>query len=225
MGPNETPEQKETSRIEAFSDGVFAVAVTLLILTIGVPPLQQINQHTHALGPTNIPVYVRDQWPFFLAYAVSFLNILVMWANHHSIFKLVLRTDRILMLLNGILLMVITFFDYPTAVVAAALHENQYQRFAALFYTGTILLVTIVYNIFWRYIAGHRNLLDPHVDPGVIDRISREYRFGPLFYLAAFAVAYFSALAGIFLTLLLALYFTLTARFGPVHSPSPSHPT
>lgn len=219
VGPNETPEQKETSRIEAFSDGVFAVAVTLLILTIGVPPLSKPP------NLTNIPLYVQQQWPFFLAYAVSFLNILVMWANHHSIFKLVLRTDRILMLLNGILLMVITFFDYPTAVVAAALRENRYERFAALFYTGTILLVTIVYNIFWRYIAGHRNLLDPHVDPGVIDRISGEYRFGPLFYLAAFAVAYFSALAGIFLTLLLALYFTLTARVGPVHSPSPSHPT
>jgi uncharacterized membrane protein len=205
-----SPEQKETGRVEAFSDGVFAVAVTLLILTIQVPPFGSQS--------INIPEYVQSQWPFFLAYAVSFLSILVMWANHHGIFNLVVRTDRVLIILNGVLLMVITFFDYPTAIVAAALHEKAYQQFAAMFYTGTLVVLTIVYQLFWRYIATHPGLIDQHVDSSTIQRISREYRFGPLFYLIAFALAYINALAGIAATLVLAIYFGLTARIAPIHS-------
>src|SRR5215472_11531649 len=214
----ETPQEqelKETGRIEAFSDGVFAVAVTLLILTIRVPEGRDVN----------IPRAVLDQWPFFLAYLVSFLSILVMWANHHGIFNLVVRTDRVLIILNGILLMFITFFDYPTAIVAAALHENYYQRFAAMFYTGTLVVLTVVYQLFWRYIASHPGLIDQHVDPSTIQRISREYRFGPLFYLIAFALAYIYPLAGIGATLVLAIYFGLTARIAPIHSATSSNET
>jgi uncharacterized membrane protein len=203
-------ELKETGRIEAFSDGVFAVAVTLLILTIRVPPE----------GTKNIPLYVRDQWPFFLAYLISFLSILVMWANHHGIFNLVVRSDRVLLILNGILLMLITFFDYPTAVLAAAMQEGKYQQFAAMFYSGTLLVVTIVYNIFWRYIAGHPRLIDAHVNLGAVEKTSREYRFGPLYYAVALVASYFIPLAGVLITLLLAIYFGVTARIAPVHSSS-----
>jgi uncharacterized membrane protein len=212
MARETSPEQKETSRVEAFSDGVFAVAVTLLILTIQVPPS----------GTPNIPGFVVSQLPFFLAYAVSFLSILVMWANHHGIFNLVVRTDRVLILLNGVLLMLITFFDYPTAVVGAALHAHRDQQFAALFYTGTLVVLTVVYQLFWRYIAAHPQLIDRHVSQATIERISREYRFGPVFYLIAFGLAYISALAGIVATLLLAIYFGLTARIPPIHSSAAS---
>ena len=197
----EREEKKETGRIEAFSDGVFAVAVTLLILTIRVPQ-----------GNENIPTHVLNQYPFFLAYLISFLSILVMWANHHGIFNLVARTDRVLTILNGVLLMFITFFDYPTAVVGAALTQHSSQQFAAMFYTGTLLVVTIVYFIFWRYIAAHPRLLDRHVTPEMVEKITREYRFGPLFYLVAFAASCFNALAGILITLALAVYFGVTAR-------------
>src|SRR5579872_5987966 len=110
MAEERVASHKATGRIEAFSDGVFAVAVTLLILTIQVPPANQ----------TDIAGYVVHQWPFFLAYVVSFMSILVMWANHHGIFNLLVATDRVLVILNGVLLMLITFVNYPTAVIAAA---------------------------------------------------------------------------------------------------------
>ncbi len=143
-----------------------------------------------------------------------------MWANHHGIFNLVVRSDRVLTLLNGVLLMLITFVNYPTAIVATALSNGDpvQERFAAMFYTGTLVVVTIVYQLFWRYIAGHKQLLDRHVDPQVVQRITREYRFGPLFYIVTLGVAYVNALAGILLTLLLAIYFSLTGRVEPVHS-------
>jgi uncharacterized membrane protein len=208
MEPEITQEQKETGRTEAFSDGVFAVAVTLLILTIQVPPANQ----------PDIPQYVLHQWPFFLAYVVSFLSILVMWANHHGIFNLVVRVDRGLTIINGLLLMFITFFDYSTAIVAAAIREGRYEQFAASFYTGTLFALTIVFQIFWRYIAAHPGLIDQHVDSKVVQGITREYRFGPLFYLVALIAALLVPLAGIAVTLLLAIYFGLTARVSPVHS-------
>ena len=87
-----------------------------------------------------------------------------------------------------------------------------------MFYTGILVVLTIVYNLFWRYIATHPGLIDQHVDPSTIQRITREYRFGPLFYLIAFGLAYVNALAGILATLLLAIYFGLTARIPPIHS-------
>jgi uncharacterized membrane protein len=200
MDTETAQEQKETSRIEAFSDGVFAVAITLLILTIRVPT------------GGNIPLFVLHQWPFFLAYLVSFLSILVMWANHHGLFNLVARTDRGLIIVNGLLLMVITFFDYPTAVVGAALSERNYGQFAVMLYTGTLVVMAFAFHIFWGYISRHPQLLDRHVTPEMMQKISREYRFGPPLYVLAFVVSYFSAFAGLLITLALAIYFGVTAR-------------
>ena len=208
MTSERTAAHKETGRLEAFSDGVFAVAVTLLILTIQVPPASQAD----------ISSYVLHQWPFFLAYVVSFMSILVMWANHHGIFNLLVRTDRVLVILNGVLLMLITFVNYPTAIIAAAVRANHAQQFAALFYTGTLVVLTVVFNLLWRYIASHPALIDEHADPALVRKISAEYRFGPLFYIVAMGLAYVSAVAGLAATLLLAVYFGLTARVGPVHS-------
>jgi len=80
------------------------------------------------------------------------------------------------------------------------------------------VVLTVVFQAFWRYIAAHPNLLDEHVNPAAVRKITSEYRFGPLFYVAALVLAYFSAVAGLALTLLLAIYFGLTARTDPVHS-------
>lgn len=205
--PEDDEERKETGRIEAFSDGVFAIAITLLILTIPVPPIG-----------TAIRQYVLTQWPFFLAYVVSFLSILVMWANHHDLFTLIVRTDRRFLILNGILLMLITFLNYPTAVFAAALRANQSERFAAVFYVATLMLVTIVYDLVWIYASYKQRLLDKHCDPHVIERISREYRFGPLYYLIAFALAFWQPFVALGVTFALAVYFSIAARATSPHS-------
>jgi uncharacterized membrane protein len=195
---------KETGRLEAFSDGIFAIAITLLILTIPVPAENR-----------NIPAFILHQGPSFLAYVVSFMTILIMWANHHSIFNLVARADRLLLIINGILLMLITFLNYPTAIVAAALRDQHYTEFAALFYTGTLIAISIIYNICWRYIVYRRQLLDEQVDPQIIKKISNEYRFGPLYYAIAFIFSGINAYAGLIIALLLALYFGLTAQNNP----------
>ena len=99
----------QTSRVEAFSDGVFAIAITLLILSVG------IDRAPHG----DLGTYLVDLWPAYLAYAVSFLTIGIMWVNHHLLFDNFARVDRPMLLLNILLLMLIAFVPFPTHVLAA----------------------------------------------------------------------------------------------------------
>src|SRR5436309_14245655 len=117
----------ETNRVEAFSDGVFAIAITLLILTISVP------SHGEHLGHELI-----DLWPSYVAYAVSFLTIGIMWVNHHTLFRNFARVDRPLLLLNILLLMLIAFVPFPTRVAAEFVHSEGNRREAAFLYGLTM---------------------------------------------------------------------------------------
>jgi uncharacterized membrane protein len=202
--------EKETGRLEAFSDGVFAIAITLLILTIAPPH-----------GGDNIIAFVGEQWPFFGAYVVSFMTILVMWVNHHGIFNLVARADRPFLILNGVLLMLITFLNYPTAVVAESVIHNHSlgeQRFAALLYSGTLIVTSTVFHSVWRYASTNNRLMDDHVEQATINKITSEYRFGPFVYFVPLIVGVINLYASLLICLLLALYFGLTAQVQPTHA-------
>src|SRR5919205_889512 len=121
-----------TSRAEAFSDGVFAIAITLLILTIELPDSAEHLGHE-----------LLQLWPAYLAYAVSFLTVGIMWVNHHTMFRHFERVDRPLLFLNILLLMLIAFVPFPTRVVAEFLRSPDDRRAAALLY-GTTMTVTAI---------------------------------------------------------------------------------
>ena len=203
-------EEKETGRLEAFSDGVFAIAITLLILQIPLPDLTK--------NEPNLLTQLGNQWATYLAYIVSFLTILIMWVNHHIIFRLIHRTDQLFLILNGLLLMVITFVNYPMAVLARSLQSpdrpglSSDQHTAALFYNGTFIVIAIIYNLLWRYASHNRRLLSKSADPLLVDSVNKQYRFGPLFYAAAFLLAILSVWGSLVLNLLLAVYFAFTGR-------------
>jgi uncharacterized membrane protein len=114
----EAPEQSETGRIEAFSDGVFAIAITLLVLEIKVP------QHK-IVETVGLVSSLLSLWPSYLAFFTSFASILVMWVNHHRIFSLVTRTDHAFFYWNGLLLMLVTLVPFPTALLAEYLIHPQ----------------------------------------------------------------------------------------------------
>lgn len=202
-------EEKETGRLEAFSDGVFAIAITLLILQI---PLPHENQATPLL------TQLGRQWALYLAYLVSFMTILIMWVNHHALFRLIHRTDQLFLMLNGLLLMVITFVNYPLAILAESLQApysrklDTDQHTAALFYNGVFIVIAIIYNVLWRYASHKRRLLSRGADPLIVETITRQYRFGPLFYVASFLLAFVSVWGSLGLNLLLAVYFAFTGR-------------
>ena len=198
-------EDSRTGRLEAFSDGVFAIAVTLLVLQLKVPDVP---------FKKSLASFVVDQGPAFLAYVNSFLTILIMWLNHHNIFKLIRRSNHTFIILNGLLLMLITFVNYPTALLAPALTSGTAddKQLAALIYTGTFVVTAVFYNVLWRYATHDGRLLGKNADRKLVAQITREYRFGPLVYLVAFLLAFVSVPASLILTVLLAVYFALSGR-------------
>jgi uncharacterized membrane protein len=203
-------EAKETGtgRLEAFSDGVFAIAVTLLVLQLKVP--DTLNTEPRK----GLADLVVNQWPAFVAYFNSFLTILIMWLNHHNIFKLIRRSNHAFIILNGVLLMLITFVNYPTALLAPALRSGTAddQQFATLIYTGTFVVTAVFYNVLWLYATYNGRLLGKDASKTLVAQITREYRFGPLFYLVAFLLAFVSVPASLAVTVLLAVYFALSGR-------------
>ena len=193
----------ETGRVEAFSDGVFAIAITLLILEIKIP------------GPSSGPLAAQlvRQWPSYVSFVISFAFIGIMWINHHRLFTHITRCDDLLLIFNLLLLLGVTIVPFPTAVLAAHLGRPD-QRTAALVFNGTYCFIAIAFNVLWRYASsGKRNLLAADVDAASVGRITRQYAFGPLLYLACVALTWTSVSASLLLNLTLACFFALPPRF------------
>ncbi|HEU0194698.1 MAG TPA: TMEM175 family protein [Gaiellales bacterium] len=175
----------ETGRLEAFSDGVFAIAVTLLVLDVKVP--ETSGSLGHALA---------HQWPVYASYAVSFLTVGIMWVNHHVMLRHFDHADRPFLLINVLFLMAISFVPFPTSVVSAYFRESQSATTAAVAYGLTMVVVALMFNLVWRYGTHDGRLLRDGYDRREVSGISRTYLLGPVMYgvatLAALASAYLS---------------------------------
>src|SRR5260221_12334122 len=195
---------KETGRIEAFSDGVFAVAITLLVLNIQVPsPLPPHNNLIRSL-------FLR-QGPVYLAFLTSFATIGIMWINHHRLYTHIKRSDNTLMVLNLLLLLIIVFIPFPTALLAQYIFDpNEHQ--AAAFYSGVFCVMAISFNLLWRYASHENRLLARDADQHAVKAITNQYMFGPLLYLVTFGVASINGPACIALNFLLAVVFALPGK-------------
>ena len=152
-----------TARLETFADGVFAIAATLLILNVDA----QISEDVHHLGTELLHI-----WPSYLAYAVSFVTIGIMWINHHTIMVQVARTDRRFLFANIGLLMCIAFVPFPTRLVAEHIRGSGAET-AALTYGFTMVAMAIMFNLTWFYASVGRRLLRPDADAGVVSGITR----------------------------------------------------
>ena len=209
MEEDKRMEEKETGRLEAFSDGVFAVAITLLVLNIKIPgidvPASQLPNDTQLWST------LLNEWPMLAAYTTSFAAIGVMWINHHRLYTHIKRTNTMLMLLNLLLLLIIVFVPVPTALVAEYLvHPDQHA--AALLYSGTMIILAICFNLLWRYASYHNRLLSKNADERAVNAITKQYWLGPVVYLLAFILALFSTPASLTLNFLLALFFAIPPR-------------
>ncbi len=200
-------EEKETSRLEAFSDGVFAVAITLLVLNIKVPGLDS----GEVFIDSKLWPLLGKEWTMLFAYITSFATIGIMWLNHHRLFVHIKRTDTPLLLINLSLLLVIVFIPVPTALLSEYLIYPD-QHAAAIVYSSTCFIMACCFNLLWRYASYHNRLLGKNVDTGSVKAISGQYLFGPLLYLVIFGVAWINTLACIMLSFILALFFALPSR-------------
>ena len=196
-------EEKETGRLEGFSDGVIAVAITLLVLSLQAPP--QILDDPALLS------WLGHQLPNYLAFVTSFATIGVMWMNHHRMFSYIRRTDATLMLLNLLLLLFIVFVPFPTALVAQYLFSPNH-RYAALLFNGTYVVLAICFNVLLRHAVRGNRLLGKQVNQHEVQAMVRQYRYGPLIYLITFGVTWISVPTSLIMNLLLAVFFAIPAR-------------
>ena len=178
-------DEKETGRIEAFSDGVFAIAVTLLVLELKVPHLPD-GGTDGSLGRA-----LLLQWPSYVALVTSFFTILVMWANHHRVFELVRRVDAPFLYANGLLLLVVTVVPFPTALLAEYFRKPG-GPVAAAVYAGTYVMAGVAFQLFWRTAIAGRRLLRRDYSEERVQEISRRYWWGVPGYLAATIAAFVS---------------------------------
>jgi uncharacterized membrane protein len=204
--------QSETARVEAFSDGVFAIAITLLILEIKVPPI----------GQDHLAAALLRQWPSYLAFLMSFIYIGVMWINHHRMFTHIRKSDDVLLVLNLLLLLGVSVVPYPTAVLAQYLGGTD-QRTAAVFYNATFVVIALFFNFLWRY-AIARRLLDRSVNTAYAENISRQYAVGPIVYLICLGLAWVNVRASITLNAALAIFFALPASLVRRRQAPPNNP-
>jgi uncharacterized membrane protein len=197
-------EMKETGRVEAFSDGVIAIAITLLVLDL-----------MHLPGQVREPLADRlaGQWPAFIAFLNTFATILIIWINHHNLFTNIRRTNNVFMLINGLLLLTITFLPFPTSLVAEHYGHPEAMLAAAL-YAGTFFVMACAFNLLWRYASHEHRLIRSAITSNEIRSINRQYLFGPTVYGLAFILAFVDVTACLAVTIALAIFYGVTASTG-----------
>jgi uncharacterized membrane protein len=163
-GKDASAVRRDTKRLVAFSDGVFAITITLLILEIR-PPANDEDLLNGLLA----------LWPSYLAYALTFLFIGQVWVNHHVMFDHIRVANRVILLLNTLLLMVVAFLPFATSVLAGSLRSGDGQRTAVVFYGVAFDLTALTFNAVWQY-ARRRRLLNTALDPAVATAIGRRFQ-------------------------------------------------
>jgi uncharacterized membrane protein len=183
-------------RLEAFADGIFAFAATLLILNLVV-------DNSKPLGPQ-----LLDLWPSYAAYAVSFITIGIIGANHHTVMHQIGHIDRFFLVASVVFLMFIAFIPFPTRLLALHLRGEGAEA-AALAYGITLTGVAVLFNLLWRYAAAGNRLLKPDVERRVVEGISRSYILGPVTYGVATLIALIDPLVSAGLYAAIAVFYVL----------------
>ncbi|UUO02795.1 TMEM175 family protein [Mycolicibacterium novocastrense] len=190
------PSGYRTTRMEAFSDGVFAIAITLLVLEIGVPDGSE----------DDLLAAVVRQWPSYLTYLVSFSTIGAVWLEHTVITEFLDRATPALIRLNLLLLMLVSFLPFPTRLLGDYIAENDAQRVAVTVYGINLLLVSVVVSLMWRYAVWQR-LIRAGVADADVRLITKRLTPGVAGYAVFIAAGLFAPVIAVFGYLMIAVYF------------------
>lgn len=191
----------QTGRLEAFSDGVFAIAVTLLVLDITV----SAHAGQHLLRS------VADLWPSYLAYVVSFATIGAAWLGHNAITEYLERTDAAFVRLNLLLLLVVSFLPFPTRLLADYIGQDNPERVAVTFYGISLLMATTLLMVLWRY-AVRAHLVRPDAADEEIQLLTERLTPGLAGYLVLIISGLFLPILAVIGYLAIALYYIIPSR-------------
>ncbi len=196
--PSEIQLQKETLRIETFSDGVFCIAVTLLSIEIGVELHGDVTNAglQHAL---------LGKWPICLAYVISFINVLLAWIGHHGLFKMLRQSDNSIIITNGLLLMLVALVPFPTKTLGEYLITDALQA-AVIFYTGYFVLISLAFRLLWYAASRKKDLLIQDITVKQIKQTTRNENIGLICNSIIFGVAFINPWAALILSFAMWFY-------------------
>lgn len=199
----EIQQQKETIRIETFSDGVFCIAVTLLSLEISVEVKQGMTNKglTHELF---------SLWPICVAYVISFVNVLLAWIGHHGLFKHLHNTDNGVMMSNGLLLLLVAMVPFPTKTLGLFLQTGAFQT-AVIFYTGYFVLISLAFRLLWYTASRNRTLLLNKTTDLQVKSITRNENTGLICNTIIMLVAFVNPWLSLILSFVMWIYWIVFA--------------
>jgi len=181
-----------TGRITAFSDGVFSIAITLLVLNLHVPTV-----------PGKLLDQLRTQWPSLLSYLLSFVIVGIYWVAHHNMFHYIKRSDRPFLWINILLLMCVAFIPFP----AGLLGQYSGQRISLITYASSLILTNLMLSLLWWYATSNHRLVDQDIDPHFVRTVNRRNMTAPLVYLVSIGLSFLSPLASLIVFFLFPLYY------------------
>ena len=193
----------KTNRLEAFSDGVFAVAITLLILEINVP------------GGEDLWHQLKEEWPSFASFFVSFWVIGIIWVNHHGVLDHLKRTDRPVLYINLLVLMTVVFIPFSTALMAEHLKSGADEKVAALVYALSSLAMGVAVSFFWTYVVKHRRELGVEIPDEEVRSRSVGFMIGTPIYLLAVIMAFISPAVVLIIIGAVAAYYMVAGMRSP----------
>lgn len=189
----------DTQRLVAFSDGVLAIILTLLVLDLRAP--------LAGGGSSGLVAAILHMWPNLAAFVVSFLLVGVIWMNHHSMFRYIERGDHALLVINLLLLLCVALIPFAAAVVSENLRSGPEAReTAALLYGGILVVGGVFFNSVWWHAA--RAGLSSR--PQALREMGRHFVLGPVIYAVATMVAFVNATASLSLYAILIVYFAVS---------------
>jgi len=186
-----------TSRVEAFSDGVFAVAITLLVFDIAVPEARS----------GTLPNALLHEWPSFASYAVSFLTIGIIWVNHHATLSRIEWVDRPFLFINLLLLMTVSFIPFPTNLLSHYIQHGSDARTAAIVYAATMTALSLAFSGIWIYAINRGLLHTDRIDVTTARSSIPRFGLGLIIYGASIVVAYFTPVGSLIMFAALAIFY------------------
>jgi TMEM175 potassium channel family protein len=187
-----------TTRMETFSDGVFAIAATLLVLEFSIGSGRDVGKE------------LLHIWPAYFAYVTSFVTIGIIWMNHHHTVSLMGRVDRTMLFINNLLLLTVAFLPFPTRLVADHLSRSGEQP-ATIAYAATFVVMASMHQVWWRYARRNRRLIADGVSDAALLAVDRAYAPGVAMYGAVLVLSFFSPLAAVALTFAIAAFYLPSA--------------
>jgi uncharacterized membrane protein len=192
----------ETARIEAFSDGIFSIAATLLVLELKPPP-------------AHMPFWqgMETLWPGYVSFVLSFFFIGIMWINHHRLFVHIERADDLLMAVNLLVLLGVVFVPYPTSLMATSITSGDpvYARDVAILYNAGYLGIAVLFNLLW-FVCRQRKVLDHYLGVEYVHEATLQYAIGLVCYGACLLMTWWSVNLSLAMNAVIALWFLLPPR-------------